>query len=487
MNSVTFKGLTFKEIERNFFEIGCEIAVNLMQSFLEQFDQELCQRRNKSEYRHKGKRKTTFKTLMGEVTVNRNIYKKEKEDGGIEHIYLLDQELRLDTIGTISPNLVEKILENSCEMSFREVAKSISELSNQRISHQGVWDVVQAVGEKQGKVEKDLIEAYKKGELSGKKEVPILFEEADGLWLSMQRKSRGKKSKGKKELKLGIVYEGWTTRYPCSKEYKAVEKQVFAGYLKPEEFKELREAAITAKYNVDEIKYRVLNGDGALWIRRGHDLETSLFQLDPYHLAKSVIRNVKDKKARKKIIKWLKAGELEKVFEKLEDLKYQCDGEAAQIKKLKKLKEYIQNNKDGIVNYRERENIEIPEPPESIEYRNLGIMERNVNIFAKRMKRGKSWSENGANNLAKIIALKASPGFKEKIAALVSGELSERLTERFEEKLHNTRDVLKKSIKKSVYPLHRGKMPFSNCKKTNGRQVIRSLFNMQDFNDMVYR
>ncbi|MDI3478575.1 MAG: hypothetical protein PWQ59_2100 [Thermoanaerobacterium sp.] len=38
MNSVTFEGLTFKEIERNFFEIGCEIAVMLMQSFLERVD-----------------------------------------------------------------------------------------------------------------------------------------------------------------------------------------------------------------------------------------------------------------------------------------------------------------------------------------------------------------------------------------------------------------------------------------------------------------
>jgi len=96
------------------------------------------------------------------------------------------------------------------------------------------------------------------------------------------------------------VYEGWTTKYSVSKEYKAVEKQIFAGYLKPEEFKDLREAAITAKYKVEEIKYRVLNGDGAHWIRRGHDLETSLFQLDPYHLAKSVVRIVKDKKDKEK-------------------------------------------------------------------------------------------------------------------------------------------------------------------------------------------
>jgi len=83
----------------------------------------------------------------------------------------------------------------------------------------------------------------------------MLFEEADGLWFSMQGKSREKSSKGKKELKIGIVYEDWEKRYPSSKEYKTVEKMAFAGYVKPEEFKTLRDAVITAKYNVDEIQY----------------------------------------------------------------------------------------------------------------------------------------------------------------------------------------------------------------------------------------
>lgn len=317
--------------------------------------------------------------------------------------------------------------------------------------------------------------------------MPILFEEADGLWLSMQGKSREKSSKGKKELKIGIVYEGWEKRYQSSKEYKTVEKMAFAGYAKPEEFKTLRETAIAAKYNVDEIQYRVLNGDGAPWIRNGHDLEISIFQLDPYHLAKSVVRNVSDKKSRRHIIRWLKAVEFEKVFKKIEDLKYECDGVASEVKKLEALEKYIQSNKDGIVVYKERENLKIPKPPEGLEYRNLGTMERNINIFAKRMKGAKSWSEKGATNLSKIIALKMGQDFKDKIAGLVSGTISERLTERFEEKIINTREVLKETVKKSVYPLHRGEIPFSNCKMTNGRKIIRSMFNMQTFNEMVYR
>lgn len=487
MNSLTGNKITFKEIERIFFEIGCEVAKTLMSWFLERLDEELCKNRNKAELRHKGTRKTSIKTLMGEVPINRVLYKKFKEDGSAEYVFLLDEELGLDTIGLISPNLVEKVADYSCEMSYREVSQAVSDFTNQSISHQGVWNIIQAIGEKQEEAEKRLVESFKDNKLSGDRKVPILFEEADGLWLSMQGKSREKSSKGKKELKIGVIYEGWEKRYPSSKEYKTVEKKAIAGYMKPDEFKDLKDAVIAEKYNVDEIVYRVLNGDGATWIRNGHDLETDIFQLDPYHLAKSIIRNVYDKQARRHILRWLKGGEIEKALSKIDSLKYECGGLESEVKKLTTLENYIKSNIDGIVVYKDRKNITLPEAPEGIEYRNLGTMERNVNIFAKRMKGAKSWSEKGASNLAKIIALKMGKGFKDKISALISGQLSEKFTERFVETISSTQTAVKKTVKKSLYPIHQGQIPFSNCKVTNGRKAIRSMFDLKVFSEMVYR
>ncbi len=489
MNSLTGEGLTFKEIERNFFEIGCEIAKTLMGEFLGRLDDEICKNRNKAELRHKGTRVTSIKTLMGEVPLNRVLYKRFKEDGSSEYVFLLDKEIGLDTIGLISPNLVEKALEHSCEMSYREVAKAVSNFTNQSISHQGVWNIVQVVGERQEKVEKSLINSFNDNKLSGNREIPVLFEEADGLWLSMQGKSRKKTSpsKGKRELKIGVMYEGWAKRYPSSKEYRTVEKKAFAGYMKADEFKALRDAAVAKKYNVDEIVYRVLNGDGATWIRNGHDLETDIFQLDPYHLSKSVIRNVYDKQARRHILGWLKGGEIDKALNEIESLKYECGGLESEVKKLTTLENYIKNNIDGIVVYKDRPDIVIPDPPEGLEYRTLGTMERNVNIFAKRMKGAKSWSERGANNLSKIIALKMEKGFKDKISSLVSGHLSERVTERFTELLSNNKVAVKRTVKKSIYPLHQGQLPFLHCKVTNGRKAIKNIFNLKAFSEMVYR
>jgi hypothetical protein len=487
MNSLQQGEITFKEIEREFFSMGCDIALTLMEEFLESVDKELAETRNTSEYRHKGSRIKTIKTLMGEASVKRNIYKRIKEDGSIEHIYLLDEALGFETIGLVSPNLVEKIAEHSCEMSFREVSQVIDDLTNQVLSHQGVWNIIQAVGERQKDAEKQLIEAYEKDELYGSKEVPVLFEEADGLWLSMQGKSRSNSSKGKKELKVGVVYEGWEKRYPSSKEYKTVEKMAFAGYVKPEEFKMLRDAAVAEKYNVEEIIYRVLNGDGAVWIRNGHDLETDIFQLDPYHLAKSVVRNVYDKHSRRHILKWFRTGEFEKAFSKIEQLKYECGGIEKEVKKLETLEKYIRNNIDGIIVYKDRENINLPKSPEGIEYRTLGTMERNVNIFAKRLKGAKSWSEKGASNLSKIIALKVGKDFKDKLAALTSGKLSEHVTERFEEAIRTTKISVDKATKKAVYPMHHCELPFTNCKKTNGRKAIRQMFDLKPFSELIYR
>lgn len=135
--------------------------------------------------------------------------------------------------------------------------------------------------------------------------------------------------------------------------------------------------------------------------------------------------------------------------------------------------------------YKDRNDINLPKAPEGIEYRTLGTMERNVGIFAKRMKGVKSWSERGATNLSRIIALKMGKSIKAKVASLVSGKLSERLTERFEESLNNAKEVLEKRVKKSVYPIKHGLVPFTNCKVTNGRKAIRSMFNLKTFSEMV--
>lgn len=94
---------------------------------------------------------------------------------------MLDEHLGLDCIGKVSMNLVETMLTNVSEMSYRKVSSAVETMCNQNISPQGVWNVVQTVGTKIKDMEKRKIELNEKGVLNGDKETKILFQEQDGL------------------------------------------------------------------------------------------------------------------------------------------------------------------------------------------------------------------------------------------------------------------------------------------------------------------
>lgn len=91
--------------------------------------------------------------------------------------------------------------------------------------------------------EKQLVEEHKKGNIQGERKVLVLFEEADGVYVNLQRKDRKGSHKEKAEIKVGIAYDGWKrTRKGC---YELVDKVVVAGISGAKEFQEYREAAIT--------------------------------------------------------------------------------------------------------------------------------------------------------------------------------------------------------------------------------------------------
>ena len=61
----------FNKIEREIFEYGCQIAREIMVKAITTLDDHLAKERDKKIYRDKGKRKTSIKTLMGEVEFSR--------------------------------------------------------------------------------------------------------------------------------------------------------------------------------------------------------------------------------------------------------------------------------------------------------------------------------------------------------------------------------------------------------------------------------
>ena len=476
------KDLSFNRLEKEIYAFGCKVACEMLKNILEALDKKIAEERDKSIYRHRGGRNTSIKTLMGEVEFSRVIYEGKDDEDRKSFIYLLDELLGFDTIGQISTNLAEKIVENASITSYRNAADNITELTGQGISHGGVWNVVQALGQKVREEETELAKAAEKNQLCGGKEVPVLFEEADGVYINIQGKDRPKSGK-KLEMKVAVAYEGW--KEVSKNRFELVNKVACAGFEDISEFYKIKEAMISREYNVDEIRMRILNGDGAAWIKHGID-DTVHYQLDPFHKHKAILKSVRDGEQRKTILKLLNSNEINEALAYIAGLANDTEDEKEQ-KKLKDLYSYFKENRDGLIPYQER-GLDIPKPPLGIEYRNLGTMEHHIcDIIAQRMKHRKaSWSIEGANNLGKLLAVKASKRLNEVVERHSKIVLPEEKTIEIIQILSSSK-APKKDGKGKDGNIHKGQRPFTNYPVTNGRKAIRSMFDMRNFTDLVYR
>ena len=409
--------IKFNELEKRIFKMVCELGCNILKNILESQDKELMEKRDKKEYRHKGYRNNTVKTVMGEVEYKRAIYLKDKK-----HIYLLDQELSIDTIGKISSNLAELMLNTVVNtVSYRKGAREIQNLTNETISHQALQQLVWYIGADIEKKEKEEIKLMKQGKLfAGTKKTPALFEEADGIWVNLQGKDREEQIEKykrkcerqnkkyeplqsvKSELKLHITYEGWKKD---SNRHELVNKNIIAGMMTPKTLQKLRNARVYQMYDEESIELRASNGDGATWITN-IATEDTICQKDLFHIQQEITRDIKDKKHRQGLVKLIANKNYDYVHDYIENLKYEVGGEKKEIDKLKTLQKYL---KTGLPRYQDvlkEQGKELPKAPENIEYRSMGTMESQIfSVLKVKLCSGrKSFSKNGANYLSKVCA-----------------------------------------------------------------------------------
>lgn len=438
-------GLTFKDFEVKTFEMICKLGQEYTRDFLERYDTYLMENRDKDAYRNKGKRKTTVKTVYGEVEYERRIYQVTREDGLTEFVFLLDEQLEISGVGLISMNMAEQMVSNITEMSYRETAEKITEMTGQSISPMGVWNVIQNLGDKVCEEEQELVKAHKAGQVKGEKEAPVLFEETDGVYVRLQRE---KQDKG--EIKVGIAYDGW--KKTGKDRYALDGKVVVAGFSKSKEFQEYREATIAQTYNLDETDIRIMNADGAEWVKNICEADT-VFQLDPFHRNKAIKENIPYPQAVNAIHELLNNHDIDGVFNYLEIYKNSI-GEDDEIEKAERLITYFKNNRAGLIPYTEKGLI-LPENREGLVYRNMGTMENHVwSIIAKRMKHNHTcWSIKGGNNLAKILAKKCSGKLNEVASKLKMPLFEKTVVEKIEADILMAGQVKKKAGKGYEYPV----------------------------------
>ena len=216
---ITKNEIKFNELEKKIYKFVCTLGCELLKMYIEKYDEKLMKTRDKEKYRHKGKRKNTVKTLMGEIEYERAMY-VVKEDGKMKYEYLLDEALELTPIGKISENLAEAIVEVAVNTtSYRKAEENIKNITNESISHEGIREVVLKLGEKITKREKEEIKHYEEKELvKGTKEVSALFEESDGIWINLQGVDREKALKKQASIlfqqRLDLVYSKFSRKIP---------------------------------------------------------------------------------------------------------------------------------------------------------------------------------------------------------------------------------------------------------------------------------
>ena len=169
--------ISFKTLEQKIFEEACKLARERTKKILEDYDDVLSKDRDASKYRNKGKRKTSIKTVYGDVEYERRVYQTRLRDGTKAHVYLLDEQMGVEKIGLISTKLAEKIANSVTELPYRASAEMLSSSTGQTISAGGVWNISQKIGQRITSEEDLDVKKMKAGIPVGKREIGVLFEE----------------------------------------------------------------------------------------------------------------------------------------------------------------------------------------------------------------------------------------------------------------------------------------------------------------------
>jgi len=354
--------------------------------------------------------------------------------------------------GFMSGLLSGQIAEAVCAGTYRRAAQSISEMTGQRISHQAAWNVTQHLGAEVDKQEERLAALAADNEGGGQLETKVLFEEKDGIWLHLQGKDRKKHGKSH-EMKVAIAYDG---AEPIGKKrYRLTNKVAAANFESAGKFHKRKEGIIASDYNVDEIETRIINGDGANWIKQHGFDDTAHFQLDTFHRNRAIVRAAPDENSRKTMFKLLYGKKIDDLLVYIDALANSVEDED-QEEKLRGLHIYFTNNKDGLISYKRR-GLDLPESPEGKEYRGMGAMESNIfTIIGNRMKGGRAcWSIDGGNNLARLLTLKHTG----KLHTTLNNIKNWILPERYAEEVTMTSSKAPKNDGKGYQPPRAGAFP----------------------------
>lgn len=465
MNMLSKEKINFKSLEEKTFKEMMKLGREIIQEELMMLDKLIKDYRDKEIFVLKDIQPTTIKTKLGEIPIARRRYKMVI-NGKVKCIYLLDELLEMNDFGLYSQGIVEMVTREITKKSYRETAKTISEDTDNSISHTAIRNIVLKLGEKIKKIEEEKIKLYEEGKIEGEKETQYIFCEHDGIYIKKQKskkhkgkkkfkvkhlkKKKGKKKKNGIELKIAVIHEGKEPRY--TNDYKLKNKIIVGTASNAKELKKIEDATIGTTYKEYGIKKVVINGDGADWTGNIVEGAKEIFQLDMAHIQKKIYMAVSNEEYLKKMQEVVYTEEAKDIFSLIYNYKVELEGEdkIAELEKVKELEEYLRNNEEGLQRYQYKlgyKEDQLEEMKEELP--SLGSEESEMYCTCRdRMKKNRtSWSVIGAEALLKVIMNKMNGTITEMITKKAEKKIKEELAERIPE----PKKVAKKKYEEMKY------------------------------------
>lgn len=465
MKIITNDKMNFNSLEENTYKKVMKLGRELIIDELKTIDNLIKQYRDKERFKVKDIQRTIIKTKLGEIEFPRRRYEMVI-NGESKWVYLLDELLEINDFGLYSQGIVEMVAREITKKSYRETAKTISEDTDNVISHTAVRNIVLKLGEKIKKIEEEKIKLYEEGKIEGNKESEYIFCEHDGIYVKKQKskkhkgkkkykvkhfkKKKGKKKKNGIELKIAVIHEGKEPRY--TNDYKLKNKIIVGTASKAKDLKKIEDTTIGTTYKEYKIKKVVINGDGADWTGSIVEGAKEIFQLDMAHIQKKIYMAISDEEYLKKMQDIVYTKQAKDIFSLIYNYKVELetDKKTEELEKVKELEEYLRNNEEGLLRYQYRlgyKEGEIEKHKEELP--SLGSEESHMYCVCRdRMKRNRtSWSVKGAEALLKVIMNKMNGTIDEIITKKAERKIKEELASRIPE----PKVVKKRKENKIVY------------------------------------
>lgn len=446
MINIAEKEIKFNDLEENLWKQKMEEGLEELKTKLRQIDDLLLKHKDNNKLKVKDFCKTTIKCRFGDLEIYRRRYicTENKET---KTVYLLDIYLELGYIGQYSQSIVEMVLREVTDKSYRSTAKTISEDTNTIISYTAARNIVLKFAEKIEETEKLKLKLYQRGELEGERVCSIVYSESDGVYIHKQNRKKNKLArKGKRiisEVKIGVIHEGFEKRY--NKDCKLVNKQMVVTTRSATYFKSLVDMIIGTTYQESSIEKIIINADGAGWTKNIAEGVKERYQLDMAHIQRAIYKAVKNEEYRK-MMQWIVyTKNPEDIFHVIHNYKLELeyDERVVELKQVLDLEEYLRNNEKGLLRYQ----YDFEDKKE--ELKNLGTEESQVYIgCVKRMKKNRtSWSDIGAEAMVKVI----NYTINKEIQDIITGKMKEKIQEELSKRIEEPKKVKKIKQGKLIY------------------------------------